>query len=331
MNTNRLLAIASWWCGEKIAALIFQPLLADWQKELEQAHDHGRWQVARVAICGGGAYLLSLGRCAMSARGWLPTSRAAQIAAVTMFFTLDAAFLLIWIAALASGASAEPGAVQTRYFLLAASGIAVPSILLPALFLMRRDTQSTARHAVSAIAFGMAFTAVVVTLTAPERLNAYFSTFEAFESEYQRNLANDRAGHVTYPATALRERSAPTTVEQRRANYEQFMARRAEQAAKRPPLTWQQQSRRYQPVALAALFGIIGWTLAGLSPPTLPRAVMWWALMYVALFTFGVRPMTSGLPSIGRTPGALALAFFAAVATALVIGSWRRHEAPKAP
>ncbi len=263
----------------------------------------------------------------MTAGGWLPTSRAAQIAALTCFVTVDAAFLLLWIVALASGRNAAPGDVQTQYFLLSSAGLAVPSILLPALFLMRRDPQSTARHAVTAIAVGAALTAGVVTLTVPERLNGYLSTFESFDRQYQRTLANDRAGRVTYPGTAVRELRGPTTIEHRRAQYEQFMMWRAEQAAKPVSLTWSQQLRRYAPVALAVLFGMIGWTLAGLGGATFTRAAMWWSLIYVALLFLGVRPMAIRLASIGRVSDVSSLAFFGAVAVTLVIASWHRHSA----
>ncbi len=156
--------------------------------------------------------------------GWLPTSRAAQIGSLTFFLTLKAALLLLWIAGLPSGRTAEVDSMQTQWFMLSAAGVAVAPVLLPVLFLMRRDPQSTSRHAASAIALGAALVAAIVTLTSPERLNTYFSTFASLESAYQRNLANDRAGRVTYPGTAIRERRGETTIEQRRADYERFMA-----------------------------------------------------------------------------------------------------------
>lgn len=319
-----LLLIASWWCGERQTTLVFEPLLADWQHDLQTAKQRGGVQYARAFVWGLAAYVRTLVRCTMT-RGWIPTRRAGGIVALTMVVALGAAVALLWLMA-AAARPAGIDAAQMQYFLLAATGVTVPPMLLPGLFLMRRETQTTARHAATAISAGALLTAATVMLTTPERLHAHFSTFEAFERRYQRTLANDRAGRVSYPGTALRERSAPTTIEERRQRYEQFMAWRAEQEANRPALTWPQLLRRYYPVALAVLFGIIGWTLAGLGAPTYLRAAMWWCAMFAALMVFGVKPVPIGLPSIGRIPGPMALTFFAVVATALIIASWRRTD-----
>ena len=320
----RLLALAAWWCGEHAKAVVFEPLLADWQHELEAASHSGRARYIAALVSGAFAYARSLTRCTISA-GWLPTSRAAQTVALTFFVGFDAALFLLWIASLPSGLTLEFSSLQTRYFLLSAAGLACAPLLLPALFMMRRDPDATARHAASVIAFGALLTAGAVTLSTPQMINRYFSTFEAYEGEYQRNLANDRAGRVTYPWTAVRQLK-PTTLEQRRAAYERFQEWRLRNEAKQPALTAQQHLRRMQPVALAVLFGMMGWTLAGLGPLTFSRAAMWWLFIYAASLTFGVMPQAlTGLPLRG-VPYDYAIPIFGAATLALVMGSWRRRN-----
>jgi hypothetical protein len=221
--------------------------------------------------------------------------------------------------------------MQARAFLLSAAPLAVAPVLLPALFLMRRDSRSTARHAASVIAVGAMLTAGVVWLRSPENLNRYFSTFELYEGEYQRNLANDRAGRVSYPATAVRQLRGPSTIEQRRADFERFAAWRAEQEAKRPPLTWQRQLVRYQPAALAILFGVMGWTLAGLGPVSFTRGAAWWLLIYAAMLAFGGIPRTISGLAMPILPTTYSVPIFGAITLALVIASWRRDDEHRAP
>ena len=320
---THLLSIAAWWCGEHAKAIVFEPLLADWQHELEAASQRGRARYAAACLSGAFAYARSLARCTMSA-GWLPTSRAAQIVTLTFFIALDVAFFLLWIASLPSGYAHNLSPLQVRYFVLSAAGLACAPILLPALFLMRRDAAATARQATTVIAAGALLTAAAVTLSSPAVLNRYLSTFETYEGEYQRNLANDRAGRVTYPGTAVRQLK-PTTPEQRRAAYERFQEWRRRNEEKQPVLTAQQHLRRMQPVALAVLFGVMGWTLAGLGRVTFTRAAMWWLFIYAASLAFGVMPQAlTGLPLRG-VPYDYAIPIFGSAALALVVASWRQH------
>ena len=159
--------------------------------------------------------------------------------------------------------------------------------MLPAMFLLRRDPRSTARHAAAAIALGTALTVVVLVVTSPEALNRYFSSFEWSEREYQRGLANDQVGRYQYPGTAYRELVTPKTVGERREQYAKFQVWLEEQRAKDAPPTWPELIRSMQPAALAILFGIMGWTLAGIGSPSIPRAMAWWLLIYVTTLGFG--------------------------------------------
>ncbi len=265
-----------------------------------------------------------MARCTISFRGWLPTSRAASIAALTFFLAFDFGLFVLLVPAIAAG-EADIGSIQMQSFVMAAAQIVVAPVLLPVVFLMRRDARSTACHAITAIGVGALITAGIVIMTSEERVRSYFSTFEAYERQYQHNLANDRAGRVTYPGTAVREARSPSTIEQRRAEYERFRARMAQQDVTPRSASWQQRASQFRAVALAVLFGVMGWTLAGLGPASFRRAAMWWALMYVAMLAFRGTPTILALPSIVRLPHAMALAFFGTITLALVAASWRRH------
>jgi hypothetical protein len=119
-----LFALAAWWCGPQRTALVFEPLLADWQRELDAARHAGRAQYAVAFASGLIAYARTFLKCTLTVSGWLPTSRAARIVALTFVCTFDIALFLLWIASLPSGLTLELSSLQTRYFLLSAAGLA---------------------------------------------------------------------------------------------------------------------------------------------------------------------------------------------------------------
>ena len=94
-------------------------------------------------------------------------------------------------------------------------------------------------------------------------------------------------GHYQYPGTAYRELVTPKTVEERRERHASFMVWLEEQRAKEPAPTWPERLARMQPAVLAILFGVMGWTLAGMGSPSISRAMTWWLLMYLMTFGFG--------------------------------------------
>lgn len=124
----------------------------------------------------------------------------------------------------------------------------------------------------------------------------------------------------------MRQLRGPTTIEQRRAAYDRFMAMKGRRQPK--PVTVQEQVRRYQPVGLAILFGVMGWTLAGLGRVTFVRAAGWWLLVYAAMLTFGGMPGTITGMAMPILPHAYSIPIFGAITLALVVASWHRHPAP---
>lgn len=283
---NRLLAIAEYLLGHAERERVFDPLVADWQRELADEGQRGRLAYVIAAASGMWAFTRSLARCTMASRGWLPTRRAGGIGIAAFLAAIGLAVGGVTLIALQNGRPIEPG-LRTYSWLLATAALYVPPALLPAVFLLRRDPRSTARHAAAAIAIGAALTVAVIVLTSPEALNRYFSSFEWSEREYQRGLANDQAGRYQYPGTAYRQLVTPKTVEERREKYARFTIWLEEQRANDAPPTWRERASRMQPAILAILFGIMGWTLAGMGSTSIPRAMTWWLLMYLTTLGFG--------------------------------------------
>jgi hypothetical protein len=152
------------------------------------------------------------------------------------------------------------------------------------------------------------------------------------EREYQRGLANDQIGRYQYPGTAYRELVTPKTIEERREKHARFMVWLEEQRAKDAPPTWRENANRMQPAVLAILFGIMGWTLAGIGSPSIPRAMTWWLLMYLTTLGFGgLLASVVGEMSFwsARIQYWMAIPVIAVITASLIFAS--RRLAPQAP
>ena len=269
----------------------------------------------------------------MTGSGWLPSRRASGLGTLAFVAAIVISVAGVSLIAVQNGRPLEPG-LRTYSWLLGTAALYVPPAMLPAMFLLRRDPRSTIRHAVSALAIGSALTVAVLMLTSPEALNRYFSSFEWSEHEYQRAIANDQAGHYQYPGTAYRQLVTPKTVEERRERYARCEVWLEEQRAKEAPPTWLARLRRMQPAGLAILFGIMGWTLAGMGSPSISRAMAWWMLMYVTTLAFGgLLASVVGEMSFwnARIQYWMAMPVIAVITGSLIVASRRRPNAPQAP
>jgi len=186
----------------------------------------------------------------------------------------------------ATGADFPPDMLLAIAF-RSASVTAFATALLPALFLLRHDPRITGRTGISVLSAGAILTAAAISLLpAPEN---YQLTAEQNERMYQRALANDRAGRYQYPGSVSRQLREPSTPETRRASYETFLVWAEQQRVDRPlPTPWQRLQRSSTPI-LAALFGIIGWNLAGVVRPTVMRALVWWGVAWFAMLAMDGR------------------------------------------
>lgn len=276
---TRLLAFATWLCGNSAGRQVFEPLLADWSCELRDAASQSAFSRAAVVVSGLLAFTLTLINCGLRHALTEDTGMwKYSLIALATAMGLGIASAMAIVEARATGANFPPD-VLLELALRTASVTAFATALLPALFLLRRDPRITRRTATLWLSAGALLTAAaIVVLPNPD-----FFLFTAGQNErmYQRAAANDRAGHYQYPGTVSRQLREPSTPESRRASYERYLAQMAGWRAGQPT-PWQRLRRSSVPV-LAALFGIIGWNLAGMVRPTVVRALVWWGVAWFAM------------------------------------------------
>lgn len=204
---------------------------------------------------------------------------------------------------------------------------AFATAMLPALFLLRRDSRIPGRTAMLWLSAGSLLAATaILTLPAPENFQL---SAEQNERMYQRSLANDRAGRYQYPGSVRRQLREPTTVESRRASYEKFLVWAETQRVDRPaPTPWQRLRRSSMPL-LAALFGLIGWNLAGVVTPTVTRAVVWWGVAWFAMLAMDGRIAWVLWLSNFRRPAWWVLPMMAGIAALALMLANRRSRVQK--
>jgi hypothetical protein len=275
---GRLLSIAEWFCGDAARDRVFDPLLADWDRELRDAGTASRATRAVIVVRGCTAFIRALLTCsvrhAISGEGRMWKYGALTfVLAATLSIAFEAMFINYQV-----GPDYPPDLLLIAAIRFSRA-TAIASALLPAMFLLRRDARVGTRAAVGALALGPAL--VMTGVVSQGWLDNYMPSFSQNERMFQRMRANDLAGRVSYPGTMVRElRDATSTPEQRRVRSEQFLASRAEQVAKvTQPTPWE-RLRRSNATALGILFGITGWLLAGVIRPTWPRAVACWAIAW---------------------------------------------------
>lgn len=324
---TRLLALAVWLCGESAGRQSFEPLIADWEHELKKAKNAGRIRYYAALASGAIAFAHSVARCAIMNTGWLPPALGSASGLLAFLIATDIAATLLLLGPMQAGRTISFSALWVQAFLMANLVLVVPPAMLPAIFVLRRDPNAHARHAVVWTALGAALTAGLIVLTSPEAINQRLTTFENFERDREQSIANDRAGRYQYPGTAVRQLRPEQTREQRLENFKRFETWRAEQIAKEPPLTWRQRAWGFQPAVLAVLFGIMGWLLAGLAAPSLGRAAFWWGVMCLAAFAFsGSLQTMAGFAFPFRLPHWATVPAFAVMAVALLVASAHRHS-----
>jgi hypothetical protein len=291
---NPLLRVAQWLCGRSLTTSVLEPLVADWDRERREASAAPAPVRAAIATRWSAAFARTLITCA--ARHFMSVEGAMWKCGLAMF--AGAVALSIAAETVIIRVTAAPD-YTWELLLIAAlmrTGIAtLAPAMLPAMFLLRRDAKVRGRVAAGWIASGAATLAVAVM--AQQSIENYMPTFGQNERMYQRALANDRAGRLQYPGSARRALSADTTLEQRKARYDAFVAWRAQTlAAETPRPIWYRLRYSTAPV-MAVIFGAIGWALGGLTRPTVSAAAMWWlAAWLTSLLIEGRVTNVLGLP-----------------------------------
>jgi hypothetical protein len=313
--TGWALTVASRWFGPATVERVFEPLVADWQREFAAATS--RREHARILINGSVAFALCVLTCLLT--GGISMSSRAAIGRGTAVLIASTIVLLALQMALNSLQFALPYPLEWRMWIALPMvlPLAIPMALLP-MMLILRGRLATARQAALMLAAG-AMTAYLATALAPlTRGDVRDSLYEAMS---QRALANDAAGRFQYPGTAMRM-LRPTTPEQR-----------AEFRHDRRYLEYQAEVTRPRfgraamlNGALAVALGALGWALAGLRRATPGAIVTWWAMAWVAIILMGGNFsywVNGAGVRVGGAPRWLPLATFSLAAIVLMMAERR--------
>jgi hypothetical protein len=273
---TRLLRVAEWCCGPSQRASVFEPLLADWERERHVAATRSAHARAWVAACWWLGFLAALIGCA--ARHALSADGPLWRYGIIVFL----AFIAVSLAAETAVMEAtRPPIYSVDLHLIAVLGwtnlATFAAAMLPAMFLLRRNPRATARTAARSVILGSLLTAAAVV--AQPSLKTYRPTFDQLERSRERALANYFSGRIQYANTVRAELdSRGTTLEQRRARYDEW---RTQTATGPTPTPWEHLRRSTAPV-MAAVFGLIGWMLGGVIRPTFTRAATWWLAAWLS-------------------------------------------------
>lgn len=316
---TNLLRAARFVCGDDASARVIEPLLADWQRELQLARRQGTFAYAAIAASGAGALARSLLACAITESLWIPPLRGAMFSLLAIAFTVSASVLVLMIPAVPRTERSLADPLMQRWLLVMSSTVLPPSFLL-AMFMQRRDPRATVRHAVIGLSLvAIAMTALTVT-TNPDTLRRRYSTFEFQERLRARMLIEAQSHPDIYRGRAL-EQTLATTVEQRRAIYDRMQARFAEFRKNDPPQTFAERFAQWQPVMLSVVFAVMGWMLGGMGDATISRGLIWWSLVFLA--TIAMTPLLSllvGVP-MPRPAQWWMLPMFTSMTLALVVAA----------
>jgi hypothetical protein len=321
---TRWLTIAEWLCGEHARRTVFEPLVADWQREWREAPQSG-WSRALVLVSGPLALSVAISYYALT--GGLVMTRTALLKASAAVVISTLALLGIQVG-LQSMQFRADYLFEIRVWLALPMilPLAVPLAMLPMMMLLR-GAGVTARAATVILLAGGALTLITTGLLAP-LAQADVISDRLDEAMYQRAVENDRAGRYTYPWSAVRQLK-PTTPEQRAEQRRKwrsdprYLAAQAERTRPR----WSRST--FMTAALTIAIGVLGWGLGGLGRTRVIHATAWWALACLALLVFDGR-LTYWLNNYGRprAPFWGPLAVFGTAALLMLFFPANRREAP---
>jgi hypothetical protein len=316
-----LLDITGWLCGPAPRASVFEPFLADWQRELDGSSGIARWW---IIARGSSALMVTMTLSLVTGGSAMP--RLTLVKGSTVLLLSTALMIAIQIG-LNSFQFARDFPFEMRLWIALPMilPLAIPLAILPMMMLIRGAGRLTGGGAT--ILLGSAVVAAYLTagwLT--PRMQGDFRD-ELYEEIDRRTVAAEQAGQVFYPWTAARQ-AKPTTPEQRaaaRAQWKQNPLYLADQAERTRP-QWGRSA--ILPAALTMAMGALGWALGGLGRTRVGHAAGWWAFTWIALMFMDGRFLYPGNAIsriIGRPPYWMPLAVFATAALALSIASRPRR------
>lgn len=325
---NRFLSLAQFLFGDETRQRVFDPLVADWQREIESSTT--RLMRAGVISRGFGAFVACVLTCLLTEG--IEMNKKATIGKGAALLVLSTVVLLALQMGLNSLQFALSYPLEWRIWIALPMvlPLAVPMAMLPIMMTLRSGGHVQAMRQAALLLSAGAITACLTTALAP--LTRGDVRDSLYEQMNQRALANDAAGRFQYPGTAMRT-LRPTTREQR-------------DAFRKTPLYLEYQAEVTRPRfgraalvngALAIALGGLGWALAGINGATPIAVAAWWSISWLALilmsgqFSYWVNG--AGV-RVGGAPYLTPLAVFTTAVLALLIAERRRPiraESPQAP
>lgn len=270
---TRWLAIAEWLCGAHARHTVFEPLIADWQRQWHEAPPSG-WSRARVAVAGVTAFVIALASCVVSGGPGMKGSDVMRGATALLLSTIALlAMQMVWNAQMFRTNYVYE--VQFWMALPMIAPLAIPLAMLPAMMLMR-GRGVAARSAVAITIVASALTVVATGWLTP-KLQGDIISPRLDEAMYQQSLADDRAGRYTYPGSAIRH-LRQSTPEQRAERWAEFRRnpRYIAAMAERTRPRWGRSA--FLAGGLTLAFASFGWALGALGRTRPRHAIGWWAL-----------------------------------------------------
>jgi hypothetical protein len=318
---TRWLAIAEWLCGARARRDVFEPLIADWEREWRDA-SHSTLARTRIITSGSTALVIALITCLVT-RGMAMT-RTALIKGVLTLAISSVAVLALQVA-LVSQQLPDSWILELRVWMALPRVLTVmiPLAILPTMMLWRGVAPSS-RAAIITITGASVLTVFVAGWLAPrtEGQPPFIDRWQ--EALYQRSLENDRAGRYTYPGSVGRVLH-PTTPEQRaeaRRRWRGDPRYLADQARLTRP-RW--NARNFMVGGLTIALGTLGWALGALGRTRPIHVVGWWTLSCVALMLFDGQFRfwidSTRYVRIDRPPDWLPLAVFGTAAIVLLVAA----------
>lgn len=316
---NALLRIAEWCCGPALRESVFEPLVADWQRQWRDAPASG-WACARILAGGSIALLWSIAQCVLT--GGIRMPRIALIKASAVLVISTALLMLIQMGLNLQQFSRRvdfPFEMRIWMALPPVLPLAVPLSMLPIMMLMRGAGRVNARAATMVVLAGGLLTLVTTGILTPlSRGDVRDSLYEEID---RRNI------------TAA-EQARPETPEQRAKRREAYRndPRYIEYQANLTRPRWNRST--FMTAALGITLGVLGWALGGLGRTRAIHAAGWWAFIWLALMVLDGRArywVNGGVVQLGQAPYWAPLAVFATAALTLSIASRRTRHTSTSP
>lgn len=321
-SIERLLAFASRWFDPATVTNVFEPLLADWQREW---HDRpvSSWARARIIVSGASALALSIAQCLLT--GGLRMPRIALVKGAAALVLSTVLLVLIQIGLNTQQFRADfPFEMRIWMALPLVLPLAVPLAMLPLMMLIR-GAGTSARAAVILVFTGALLTLATTGWLAPlARGDVRDSLHEQIEL---RAAAREQAGRYSYPWSAVQQIRKETSEQraQRRVAFRSDPRYVANQANLTRP-RWNRST--FMMTALSITLGALGWALGGLGRTQLIHATGWWALAWLSMMILDGRAqywVNGGVLRLDRAPDWLPLLVFALAAIALQIAPAPKH------